>query len=343
MRQAFKPSAYNLRVSCDSEAVSRSTAGACVAAAKIAAVPSPPSGQQDAPTGVIDIVCFDNILALIARYKHGLQAWQRYSPVPTIAALDYGLEEDSLFQILRDSAKSASRTPPDPATRAERMLDNLPDAAQTRMRKQLSKMHVGVIDRKWLLGVYHDYQEDLKHLTPNTARPQPIQRTPSTSLPSAQTDPNNLHDISILCSSCQSNFVYSVGEQQFAADKNHTHQPTRCKECREKYKTYMASQPCRSFQRNGTCQYGDSCRFKHDPSSIGKAASPITTPTQSTGRRRTIPCYFFSNNGTCSKGDSCHFVHEKSNSTTTATINMYEPVDMDMDEYVHWNSVNEEL
>lgn len=45
-----------------------------------------------------------------------------------------------------------------------------------------------------------------------------------------------LQDKTIVCKDCGAEFVFSVGEQQFYAEKGFTNEPVRCKECRAKRK-----------------------------------------------------------------------------------------------------------
>jgi hypothetical protein len=59
---------------------------------------------------------------------------------------------------------------------------------------------------------------------------------------------------------------------------------------------------CYSFTENGSCEYGDECRFKHgekDSRDFAKIRKP----------RNPGPCYSFQENGTCDYGDDCRFSH----------------------------------
>ena len=72
--------------------------------------------------------------------------------------------------------------------------------------------------------------------------------------------------------------MFSVGEQEFYAEKELSNEPTRCKECRKKKKiarnrrmrarrkdknNTLGSNVCYAFQK-GECTRGDECRFKHE-------------------------------------------------------------------------------
>ena len=46
-----------------------------------------------------------------------------------------------------------------------------------------------------------------------------------------------LKDETIVCKDCGKEFVFTVGEQQFYAEKGFQNKPVRCKECRAKRKT----------------------------------------------------------------------------------------------------------
>jgi len=60
------------------------------------------------------------------------------------------------------------------------------------------------------------------------------------------------------------------------------------------------AQQCYSFAENGTCQYGDRCRFSHG-----------TEKTAATGGRdrSNEACYSFQSNGSCRFGENCRFSH----------------------------------
>lgn len=45
-----------------------------------------------------------------------------------------------------------------------------------------------------------------------------------------------MQDKTLKCKDCGSDFVFTVGEQEFYAEKGFTNEPTRCKECRQKNK-----------------------------------------------------------------------------------------------------------
>lgn len=44
-------------------------------------------------------------------------------------------------------------------------------------------------------------------------------------------------DKTIVCKDCGEEFVFSVNEQEFYAEKGFTNEPARCKECRAKRKS----------------------------------------------------------------------------------------------------------
>ena len=45
-----------------------------------------------------------------------------------------------------------------------------------------------------------------------------------------------LKDKTIICKDCKNEFVFTVGEQQFYAEKGFTNEPVRCADCRKKRK-----------------------------------------------------------------------------------------------------------
>lgn len=45
-----------------------------------------------------------------------------------------------------------------------------------------------------------------------------------------------LKDKTLICKDCGAEFIWTVGEQEFYAEKGFTNEPARCKECRDKKK-----------------------------------------------------------------------------------------------------------
>ncbi len=43
-----------------------------------------------------------------------------------------------------------------------------------------------------------------------------------------------MNDKTLTCRDCGSQFLFTVGEQEFYASKGFTHEPTRCRDCRSK-------------------------------------------------------------------------------------------------------------
>lgn len=41
------------------------------------------------------------------------------------------------------------------------------------------------------------------------------------------------HDKTIVCKDCGKEFIFTVGEQEFYAEKGFQNEPVRCKECRQ--------------------------------------------------------------------------------------------------------------
>ena len=85
-------------------------------------------------------------------------------------------------------------------------------------------------------------------------------------------------DKTLNCKDCGTDWVFTVGEQEFYAEKEFENEPTRCKECRKKKKIARSrrlrsrrkeqnkargSKVCFAFQK-GECTRGDECKFKHE-------------------------------------------------------------------------------
>lgn len=50
-----------------------------------------------------------------------------------------------------------------------------------------------------------------------------------------------LKDKTLTCKECGTEFAFTVGEQEFYAERGFTNEPQRCKECRDKRKNEKRS------------------------------------------------------------------------------------------------------
>ena len=72
-----------------------------------------------------------------------------------------------------------------------------------------------------------------------------------------------------------------------------------------------SKKPCYSFQKSGTCEKGDRCKFSHGVL-IGTPAK--TSTERPSGSVKSVApnkiCYAFQKTGSCDKGDACKFSHD---------------------------------
>ena len=66
------------------------------------------------------------------------------------------------------------------------------------------------------------------------------------------------------------------------------------------------AQLCNQWNENGTCTFGDRCRFSH-----GEEYTRSVRPSGNTSgdTSRSQACYAYAENGTCQYGDRCRFTH----------------------------------
>ena len=55
------------------------------------------------------------------------------------------------------------------------------------------------------------------------------------------------------CVDCSADFVFTVGEQLFFADKGFKHEPKRCKPCKAKRSLMLTGQSYQRTETNATC------------------------------------------------------------------------------------------
>ena len=58
-----------------------------------------------------------------------------------------------------------------------------------------------------------------------------------------------MEDKILTCKDCNANFTFTVGEQQFYAEKGFTNEPARCPECRKARKA-NSRRPSNNFSSN---------------------------------------------------------------------------------------------
>ena len=129
-----------------------------------------------------------------------------------------------------------------------------------------------------------------------------------------QNSSQGLTDFNLHCKTCDSDFNFSVSQQQNYKTRGLDHLPGECPKCR--------GQLCNGFKETGECPYGDNCKFLH---ATEEQAAKIQEERSARRQRPKYPCRFFEA-GRCDKGDQCQFSHEKGPGQTT--VNMIRFADM---------------
>lgn len=90
------------------------------------------------------------------------------------------------------------------------------------------------------------------------------------------------------CKECNKDWTFTVGEQEFYAEKEFENDPVRCKDCRKAQK----------MKRRQQYQERRAAGGRRAPKADGEAPKPRGV------------CYAFQK-GECERGDACRFLHEK--------------------------------
>jgi hypothetical protein len=125
-----------------------------------------------------------------------------------------------------------------------------------------------------------------------------------TTLPSKQIAANTQHlsAINLTCSVCSTTFEFTAKQQSDYKTKDYS-QPKKCKQCRESDSTNH-DKACDNFSSNGTCSFGDSCKYRHAPATFSGRRLPQLLPGEIKK-----PCRAFKDTGQCSAGDKCTHQH----------------------------------
>lgn len=59
-----------------------------------------------------------------------------------------------------------------------------------------------------------------------------------------------MEDKTLVCKDCNANFTFTMGEQEFYAEKGFTNEPARCPECRKARKATMRRPNNNNFGAN---------------------------------------------------------------------------------------------
>jgi Zn finger protein HypA/HybF involved in hydrogenase expression len=124
---------------------------------------------------------------------------------------------------------------------------------KTLLREEIAQQRLGqaAVDRSFLFCRYEEFFEFNAH--------QPVTPTQGQlKLLTASQDGDRL----CKCRDCQSQFVFTIGEQEFYKSKNLPSGPSRCPTCSAQNKSELAQKPCADFAQ-GHCSKGTFCRMKH--------------------------------------------------------------------------------
>ena len=74
----------------------------------------------------------------------------------------------------------------------------------------------------------------------------------------------------------------------------------RLKEAQNVFIATLDSDICKAFAKNGSCRFGDKCKYKHENTMLNKTGA----------KKKEQECFSWRDHGTCKHGEACRFVHK---------------------------------
>lgn len=152
------------------------------------------------------------------------------------------------------------------------------------------------------LNIQEQRQVQIRHGPSNSSQQSVLQIQQANRQPTQQ---SNTGDIDILCVDCNSNFIWSVSQQEKNKKAGYENTPKRCAKCK--------GLVCDSFKDTGECSFGDNCKYLHlKGSESPQDSQQAPTVPAVTVKKHPYSCRFdrLGTCSTCSNGENCNFLHE---------------------------------
>jgi CxxC-x17-CxxC domain-containing protein len=92
-------------------------------------------------------------------------------------------------------------------------------------------------------------------------------------------------DKTVTCRDCGSEFLFTVGEQEFYASKGFTHEPTRCRDCRQKRRAGVDS----GYSSSGSYSSGGYGSSNYGGYSSGSRREMFSATCSNCGKEARVP------------------------------------------------------
>jgi hypothetical protein len=222
----------------------------------------------DMATAVIDSAAFLNIVLLERVYNKLLARWKGFR-VGDQAPKQARSVEQELFSGLNASAERAGLITVTESERAHHIIQGISLVVMLLGKEvevrdvirdaiAVAKMGRAAVSRKFVFEIYSEQYEFFEHRGSDFKEAQGKNKV---LIDHALVTSDGA--VVIVCKDCETQFDFTVEEQAFYKEKGIGFQPVRCKDCKKKHVAGMAGKPCKQFDKQGKCQFGDKCRFMH--------------------------------------------------------------------------------
>jgi hypothetical protein len=218
-------------------------------------------------SAIVDRMCFVDASDMDKLLDSRMSHLKTHGYSQKLSKDELGMQEGTLFGIIEDAADAIDTDPPSERDRAAQLLKSICKPIRNLIKLKAAKKSKSKsgMTRTWILSQYETQMRVAKFLDDDNDGSDKNENKNGDGRPAAD------HSCPVVvgdedenreCKTCSKSFVFTVGEQQFYADKKVNRKPDHCKVCSDKFKAAAKGKPCGDFAK-GHCSFGKRCRFSH--------------------------------------------------------------------------------